>query len=94
MNSSEIITELSKRLNLSKVEATKRANTIAEIITSELLEENILSLGNLGQLQVKKRNERISVSPTTGKKMLIPPKLIVKFKVSSSLKEKVKQIKL
>ncbi|MDL2223988.1 HU family DNA-binding protein [Bacteroidales bacterium OttesenSCG-928-M06] len=93
MNSSELILELSKRLQLPKVEVTKRMDDVGTIITSGLLEGKVVSLGNLGSLEPKKRDERISVSPTTGKRMLIPPKLVVKFKSSNSLKEKVKQLK-
>ncbi|MCC8146801.1 MAG: HU family DNA-binding protein [Bacteroidales bacterium] len=90
MKSSELILELSKNLQLSKTEITKRLDDTAEIIVSALEEGKTVSLGNLGVLEVKKRNERISVNPVSGKRLLIPPKLVVKFKASSTLKEKVK----
>ena len=94
MNSAEFITALSQKLQLSKSEVTKRVEDVASIITTELLKDNSVSLGSFGTFNVKKRQERISVNPSSGKKMLLPPKLVVKFKVSSSLKDKLKGIKL
>jgi nucleoid DNA-binding protein len=93
MNSAEFITALSQKLQLSKTEVTKRVEDTASIITAELLKDNSVSLSNFGTFEVKKRNERISVNPASGKKVLLPPKLVVKFKVSNSLKDKLKGIK-
>ena len=93
MNFSELASELSQRLELSKTDVLTRMNDTVDIIKEELLKNNSVTLGNLGNLEVKKRNERISVNPTTKKRMLIPPKLVVKFKMSNSLKEKTKKMK-
>ena len=49
-----------------------------------------LSSGDLTFLEVKKKNERVSVNPTTGIRMLVPPKLVLTYKPSSLLKEKLK----
>jgi DNA-binding protein HU-beta len=40
-------------------------------------------------LEVKKREERISVHPATQVRTLIPPKLVVNFKQSNALKDKI-----
>jgi len=92
MNSAELTATLSQRLQLSKTEVNKRIDDVASVIASELLKKNTVSLGNLGSLEVVKRNERISVNPSSGKKMLIPPKLVVKFKMSNSLKDRLKEL--
>ena len=93
MNSAELITALAKKLQLPKTEVTRLLTNTAELITTELVNNNIVSLHNMGNLEVKKKNERISVNPVSGKKMLTPPKLIVKFNASSSLKKKIKELK-
>ncbi len=90
MNSTEFTTELRKRLSLSKEETNRLLDDVAEIISEQLKQNNIVSLHNLGTLEVKKRAERISVNPSTGKRMLIPPKLVIGYKASASLKEKIK----
>lgn len=93
MNSAELVTALAQRLKLSKTEAGKRLDDTVAVITEELIKNNIVSLTGFGTLEVKKRNERISVQPSTGKRLLIPPKLVLKYKPSSSLNKKLKEMK-
>ncbi|MDR0680645.1 MAG: HU family DNA-binding protein [Dysgonamonadaceae bacterium] len=94
MNYTELIATLSQKLQLPKTEVSQRVEDTVTVITSELLKNNAVSFGNLGTMEIKKRNERISVNPVSGKRMLIPPKLIVGFKVSSSLKDQLKEMKI
>ena len=93
MNHSELITVLSQRLQLSKAEVGRMLDETTAVITSELVKENIVSIMNFGTLEVKKRLERISTHPNTGKKLLVPPKLIVKYKTSASFSKKLKELK-
>jgi len=93
MNYTELITSLSKRLQLSKTEVEKRLEDTTAVITAELLKNNVISIMNFGILEVKKRNERVSIHPNTGKKLLVPPKLIVKYRPSVSLNKKLKELK-
>jgi len=93
MNSSELITELAQRLQLSKTEVGKRLDETTAVITAELVKENVVSIMNFGTLEVKKRKERLSIHPNTGKKLLVPPKLIVRYKVSVNLNKKIKELK-
>ncbi len=53
-------------------------------------EGNVVVINNFGTFEVKKRMERVMVSPTTKKKMLVPPKLVLGFKPSAAVKEKIK----
>ncbi|MCL1934656.1 MAG: HU family DNA-binding protein [Candidatus Azobacteroides sp.] len=93
MNYSELQTALAQRLQLSKTEVGKRLDETTAIITAELVKNNVVSMMNFGTLEVKKRQERISIHPNTGKKLLVPPKLIVKYKASVSLNKKIKEMK-
>ena len=52
--------------------------------------ENV-TISGFGTFEVKKRMERVLVNPTTGKKMLVPPKLVLGFKPSNSIKEQLKK---
>ena len=44
-----------------------------------------------GTFEVKKRLERTVVSPTTGQRMLVPPKLVLNFRPVAAIKEKLKK---
>jgi len=93
MNYSELLTALAQRLQLPKAEAEKRLDETTAIITAELVKNNVVSIVNFGTLEVKKRQERISIHPNTGKKLLVPPKLIVKYRTSSTLNKRLKDLK-
>lgn len=64
--------------------------TLVDAMNDFFQEGDSVSLKNFGTFEVKKRMERIMVSPTTKKKMLVPPKLVLGFKPSVTMKEKVK----
>jgi DNA-binding protein HU-beta len=89
MNSTEFITALAKNLEISKLEAGIRLDDLLSIITTELVNDHVISITNFGNFEVKKSNERISVHPLTGKRVLLPPKMIVKFKPSVSFNKKI-----
>ena len=48
-----------------------------------------ISINGFGTLEVKKKMERISVNPVSGKRMLIPQKLTLTYKNSDIFKEKI-----
>ncbi|GHT75834.1 DNA-binding protein [Bacteroidia bacterium] len=93
MNSTELVTILSQKLTLSKAEVSKRLEDTVGIIAAELEENNSVTVSSFGTWEVNKRDERISVNPATGKKTLVPPRLVVKFKASNGLKDKLKGFK-
>jgi len=93
MNTLELTSSLAQKLLLSKTEVTQRLEDTVAVVIAELLKNKSVSFHNFGTLEVKKREERISVNPASGKRMLVPPKLVVKFKMSNSLKDKLKGVK-
>jgi len=93
MNHTELVTVLSQRLQLPKAEVGRMLDETTAIITSELVNDNVVSIMNFGTIEVKKRLERVSTHPNTGKKLLVPPKLIVKYKPSASFNKKLKELK-
>ena len=48
-----------------------------------------ISLTGFGTFEVKKKLERVVVNPSTKQRMLVPPKLVLTFKPSSVLKDKL-----
>lgn len=90
---SELLTTLAQRLQLSKADVGKRLDDTTAIIMAELVKNNVVSIMNFGTLEVKKRQERLSIQPNTGKKLLVPPKLIVKYRASATFNKKLKELK-
>ena len=90
MNNKEFISELSQRLNYNNKETTRLVSSLLSIMTQELQDGKTIALQGFGTFEVKKKLERISVNPVTQQRLLIPPKLVLTFKPSISLKEKFK----
>ena len=91
MNAAQLTSELAKRLQKTKAEIDGLIINTTDIIAEQLSAYNVVSIHNFGTLELKKREERISVNPATGQRTLIPPKLVVGYKVSPSLKDKIKE---
>ena len=89
MNTKELITELKNRLNLEEDKVEMLFDSTVKTIEKELLNDNSVSIQGFGAFEVRKKEERISVNPATKQRMLIPPKLALAFKPSSTLKERV-----
>ena len=88
MNNKEFIAELAKRTNRTISDTTKTVNDFEAILRSHLEENDSIAATGFGTFEVKKKMERVSVNPTTGKRYLVPPKLTLAFKQSGSLKER------
>lgn len=90
MNNKEFIAELSKRLGYTSKEASELVISVIDIMTQQLQQDDSVAIQGFGSFDVKKKAERISVSPTTKLRMLVPPKLVLTYKPSALLKDKFK----
>lgn len=52
--------------------------------------ENVF-IPNFGTFELKNRMERIVVNPSTGQRMMVPPKIVLNFKPVASIKEKLRK---
>nr|WP_320058634.1 HU family DNA-binding protein [uncultured Bacteroides sp.] len=90
MNNKEFTSELAKRLGCTIKETSDQMSSFLSDLTQHLQEGSSLSIQGFGSFEVKKKAERISINPTTKQRMLVPPKLILTYKPSISLKDKFK----
>ena len=90
MNNKEFTSELSRRLGYTQKDTSELISSLLFCMTEQLEEGNAIAIQGFGTFEVKKKVERISVSPTTKQRMLVPPKLVLTYKPSILLKEKFK----
>lgn len=90
MNYKAFLTELSQRGGYTQGDTRKLFVAIVDRMGQAFEDGDGVSIPNFGSFDVKKRLERIVVNPATKQKMLVPPKLILGFKPSSSVKDKLK----
>lgn len=80
----------SQKMDCTTAEAAAMIGRIVALMTDELQEGNAVGIHEFGTFEVKKKMERISVIPSTQQRVLVPPKLVLGFKPSQGLKEKLK----
>lgn len=91
MNNKEYITELSRRTGYSQENTQRMVRCVLEYIASTFDEGENVSVPDFGTFELKKRMERIVVNPSTGQRMLVPPKIVLNFKPAISVKNKMKK---
>ena len=90
MNNKDFITELAQRMGYSVDETQKYVNDVVEAMGDHFQDDDSVLIPTFGTFEVKKKMERIMVNPSTGQRMLVPPKLVLTFKPNVSWKERVK----
>ena len=89
MNNKEYISELSQRCGYSLDDTQKLVRSVIESMAQRFDDGDGVSVDDFGVFEVKKRNERIVVNPSTGQKMMVPPKIVLSFKPVASVKNKM-----
>ena len=90
MNNKDFITTLASRTGRSVEETQRMVDTVIETMGDHVQGDDSVLVPNFGTFEVKKKLERVMVNPSTGQRMLVPPKLVLNFKPNVGWKERVK----
>ena len=90
MDNKKLIDKISTNLGRSKEDVSKLLEAFAGVLRERCSEMDSVQVPGFGTFEPKKRDERVMVQPSTGKRMLVPPKVVVGFKISNVLKAKLK----
>ncbi|MCM1152626.1 MAG: HU family DNA-binding protein [Muribaculum sp.] len=90
MDNRMLMDKVAQRMDTDVEKVAALTAGLCEVITDVLQESDTVAIPTFGNLEPKKRMERISVHPASGKRLLIPPKIVVGFKPSTILKSKLK----
>ena len=90
MNNKEFTSELSERLGYTIKDTAELIGSLLSDMIQELEEGNVIAVQGFGSFEVKKKAERISINPASKQRMLVPPKLVLSYKPSNTLKDKFK----
>jgi DNA-binding protein HU-beta/integration host factor subunit alpha len=90
MNNKEFIAALAERTGYSPKDTQKLASNLIDAMGDAFQEDYSILVPNFGVFETKKKMERIMVNPSTGQRMLVPPKLVLGFKPNQTWKDKLK----
>lgn len=89
MNKNELVSAVSEKAELTKVDAKKAIEAVVASITEALKAGDKVSLVGFGTFSVAERPERKGVNPSNGEAITIPAKKIAKFKAGQELSDAV-----
>ena len=88
MNKSDLVNNISKKLDLfSEDDIEKSVNSILEIISETLSKNERVEVRNFGTFSTRSREERLSRNPKTGTSVLVEAKNHPYFRASKKLKQ-------
>jgi len=90
MNNKEFTSELAERPGYTIKDTSELIGSLLSDMIQELEEGNVIAVQGFGSFEVKKKAERISINPASKQRMLVPPKLVLSYKPSNTLKDKFK----
>ena len=90
---SEVISKLSNKIHkkLKKSELRKILNIILNSVINGIAENKASEWRTFGRFSPKKIKEKMGRNPHTNKKIYVPEKTSVKFKMAKELKNKINQ---
>lgn len=91
MDNKTFIDIISAKTGKSREEAAEMTDALGIVIAEAIKEGDTIAVPSVGTFESKMRTERIAVHPSSGKRLLIPPKLTINFKPSTLLKQKIRR---
>lgn len=90
MDFKTLIDKIAERTDIPTQEVVRLNSALADALANILMEGDSVAIPAFGNFESKKRMERISVHPASGKRLLVPPKIVASFKPSAILKSRLK----
>ena len=89
MTKEDVINEVYKQNELSKIEASDTVELILDTLKTILAEGETVKIAGFGTFTVRKKGERIGRNPRTKEEIPIPPRKVVTFRASKHFKSMV-----
>lgn len=89
-NKKDLIKKLAGRTLYSQQECRFLVESLFDIISKEIVSGEEVSIVNFGRFSIVRQKPRPVRNPKTGEPMVLSPDKTVKFKVSQSIKKKLK----
>jgi len=89
MNKGEFVERLSEATGFTKKDSKEALDSVIEIITEALKNNEEVLLTGFGKFETRSRKATERINPQTGEKIQVPSKVVPAFKTGKNLKEGV-----
>lgn len=87
MDNKTLIDTVCRRTGINKKDASALLEALATTVTSSASEMDIIAIPGFGSFEPKKRLERVMSIPSSGKRLLLPPKITLGFRPAAQFKQ-------
>lgn len=91
MDNKTLLENLTKELYVKKDDVKRMMSSFCNILADSCIAGDAVVVPGFGQFEARKKQERLATHPSTGKRLLIPPKLVISFKASAILKSRIQE---
>lgn len=92
MNNKDFIAKLAQNTAMSQKDTARFVVAYVQELTKNIANGDAVAFGGLGTFEVREKEERTMISPTTKEKIVIPAKKVVAFKPTIGMKDKLKTV--
>lgn len=90
MDSRQLTEKVAVAMNRPREEVETLVQNLSIVVSKTAIEMDSVMVAGFGTFEPRKRMERVALNPSTGKRLLLPPRLLLGFRPSALLKQKVK----
>ncbi len=90
MDNKTFISHLSKQMNCETKVTQDLVAAFADVLRSKAADLDTIAIPGFGNFVAMKKQEKITIDPETGKRILIPPCVSLQFVAGSMLKKNLK----
>lgn len=91
MENRTLIERIARDIDRPREDVQKLIDALADVVGTQGADMDSISIPSFGTFEPKKRAERVAVHPSTGVRLLVPPKIVLTFRPSALLKQKVRE---
>ena len=93
MKHKDLLAAVRQETGLGAEQATSLAADMVSAVTNILAQGDSLTIQGFGTFETRRKEARLSVNPATGKRFIVPPKVVPVFRPGVTLKDKIKGYK-
>ena len=89
IDTKSLVRNVAEATGISEKDTGTLISALAALMRERCPQGDSIAVPGFGTFEPRKRAERLNVHPSTGKRMLLPPKITLSFKQSQLLKQRL-----
>lgn len=91
MDNKTLIDTLTRTTALPRKDVQALLDALGECMRTAAADQDTVAVPSFGNFEPKKRLERVMAVPSTGRRLLLPPKITLTFRPAALLKQQLRQ---